>query len=174
MLVTITGGSVITIASGSSSGTVSVAAPTDDVYVDAGTVSAVITGTSGSASGNFESLVASTVAAVTSVTDDSDVTTVSLSADSSVEEGGYITYTASLSSAAQGRWHCRHGLIGAMGLQSSRKGIVVDDGRQGIGIGWHRTGWRDSQEGSRHRIEAATCSRAWLAARQWLAIERRD
>lgn len=98
VLVTITDGHVITIASGASTGTVSVAAPTDDVYIDAGTVSRSITNATG---GNFESLVASTVAAVTSVTDDSDTTAVSLSGAASVTEGSSATYTVSLSSAAQ-------------------------------------------------------------------------
>ncbi|MBK9352307.1 MAG: hypothetical protein IPN05_19870 [Sulfuritalea sp.] len=44
---TITGGSVITIASGSTSGTVSVAAPDEDVYLDSSTVSRSITGATG-------------------------------------------------------------------------------------------------------------------------------
>jgi hypothetical protein len=102
VLVTITDGHVITIASGSSTGTVSVAAPSDDVYIDAGTVSRSITGTTaGTGAGSFESLVASTVAAVTSVTDDSDTTAVSLTASGSVVEGQNITYTASLGSQAQ-------------------------------------------------------------------------
>ena len=46
-------GATITIAAGASTGTVSVAAPTDDVYLDAGTVSATITTATG---GNFENL----------------------------------------------------------------------------------------------------------------------
>ena len=44
------GGDDHVIAAGASSGTTSVAAPSDDVYVDAGTVSATITTASG---GNF-------------------------------------------------------------------------------------------------------------------------
>ncbi|MBK9352334.1 MAG: hypothetical protein IPN05_20005 [Sulfuritalea sp.] len=100
MLVTITGGSIITIASGATSGTVSVAAPGEDVYLDSSTVSRSITGASG---GNFESLAASTVAATTSISDTTDATTVSLTASPSVAEGGSITYTASLGAAAQGQ-----------------------------------------------------------------------
>jgi hypothetical protein len=100
VLVTITGGSIITIASGASSGTVSVAAPGEDVYLDSSTVSRSITGATG---GNFESLAASTVAATTSISDTTDATTVSLTASPSVAEGGSITYTASLGAAAQGQ-----------------------------------------------------------------------
>ncbi|MBI5109772.1 MAG: tandem-95 repeat protein, partial [Rhodocyclales bacterium] len=68
------------------------------VYLDAGTVSASISSATG---GNFESLVASTAAAVSSITDDSDLTTVSLTAGSTALEDDSITYTASLTSAAQ-------------------------------------------------------------------------
>ncbi|MBK9352306.1 MAG: hypothetical protein IPN05_19865 [Sulfuritalea sp.] len=99
VLVTITGGSVITIASGSTSGTVSVAAPDEDVYLDSSTVSRSITGATG---GNFESLAASTVAASTSITDTIGTTTVSLTADPTIAEGGNITYTASLGATAHG------------------------------------------------------------------------
>ena len=70
----------------------------DDVYLDAGTISRSITSATG---GNFESLVASTNPAVTSVTDDADTTLVSLTASASAAEGTAITYTASLASAAQ-------------------------------------------------------------------------
>ncbi|MBK9352291.1 MAG: hypothetical protein IPN05_19790 [Sulfuritalea sp.] len=56
-MVTITGGSVITIASGASSGTVSVAAPGRGRVLDRSTVSRSITGATG---GNFETLAAST------------------------------------------------------------------------------------------------------------------
>ena len=53
--------------------------------------------------GNFESLNVDTTAASTTLTDDSDVTTVSLSATSSVsEDGGVITYTATLTNPAEG------------------------------------------------------------------------
>ncbi len=96
--VTLSNGATITIAAGASSGTVSVAAPSDDVYVDAGNVSATISAATG---GNFESLAINPAAAVTSITDTLDTTTVSLSADASVAEGGNITYTASLNNVAQ-------------------------------------------------------------------------
>ena len=91
--VTLSNGATIAIAAGASSGTTSVAAPGDDVYVDAGNVSATITTATG---GNFEALAVNPAAAVTAVTDTSDTTTVSLSASPSVAEGGSIVYTASL------------------------------------------------------------------------------
>ncbi|MBT9525792.1 MAG: large adhesive protein, partial [Rhizobacter sp.] len=90
-------GSFITIAAGDSSGTVAVLAPADDVIVDAGTVSATITGATG---GNFENLAVNPAAATTTVTDTLDTTTVSLTATPSVSEGGSIVYTASLTSPA--------------------------------------------------------------------------
>ncbi|WP_186731611.1 immunoglobulin-like domain-containing protein, partial [Vibrio cyclitrophicus] len=52
--------------------------------------------------GNFESLVKDPTAATTTINDDSDVTTVSLSADASVTEGENITYTATLTNPADG------------------------------------------------------------------------
>ena len=84
---------LIMIAAGASSGTVSVPAPADDVYVDAGSVSATIASASG---GNFETLAISPTAATTAITDTLDTTTVSLTATPTVAEGGSIVYTASL------------------------------------------------------------------------------
>ncbi|MFL1517834.1 immunoglobulin-like domain-containing protein, partial [Pseudomonas prosekii] len=49
--VTLSNGAVITIDAGKTFGTATVAAPTDDVYKDAGSVQATITGATG---GNFE------------------------------------------------------------------------------------------------------------------------
>ncbi len=100
--VTLSNGSSISIAAGASSGSVSVAAPTDDVYLDAGSVSATITSAAG---GNFESLAVDPAAATTAITDTLDVTTVSLTATPSVAEGGNIVYTASLNSAGPGAGH---------------------------------------------------------------------
>jgi large repetitive protein len=94
--VNLSNGQSITIAAGAVSGTVSVAAPADDVYLDAGSVSATILNASG---GNFENLQVDPAAAVTSVSDDSDITTVSLAATPSVAEGGSIVYTATLNNA---------------------------------------------------------------------------
>ncbi|WP_414922639.1 retention module-containing protein, partial [Pseudomonas sp. IT-P294] len=91
--VTLSNGAVINIAAGATSGSVSVAAPADDVYKDAGKVEATIKDASG---GNFENLVPSTVPAVTDVTDTINSSTVSLTATSSVAEGGTVVYTASV------------------------------------------------------------------------------
>ncbi|WP_435034261.1 LapA family giant adhesin [Pseudomonas neuropathica] len=96
--VTLSNGSVITIDAGKTTGTVTVPAPADDVYKDAGTVQATITGTSG---GGFENLVTSTAPAVTSVTDTIDTTTVSITGSSSVTEGQTASYTVSLNHPAQ-------------------------------------------------------------------------
>ncbi|WP_434708828.1 LapA family giant adhesin [Pseudomonas sp. R1-1] len=96
--VTLSNGAVITIKAGETTGTATVAAPSDDVYKDAGSVQATITGTSG---GGFENLVTSTAPAVTSVTDTVDTTTVSISGSTSVTEGQTATYTVSLNHPAQ-------------------------------------------------------------------------
>ncbi|RYD13959.1 MAG: type I secretion protein, partial [Lysobacteraceae bacterium] len=98
MLVTLSGGTVITIAAGASSGSATVAAPTDDVYVDAGSVTKSVTGTSG---GNFEAVANGVVSATTTVTDTINTTTVSLTGSASVNEGGTASYTVSLSHPAQ-------------------------------------------------------------------------
>ncbi|MFJ2710455.1 immunoglobulin-like domain-containing protein [Pseudomonas sp. NPDC087346] len=97
--VTLSNGAVITIEAGKTVGTVSVPAPADDVYKDAGTVQATISTATG---GNFENLVPSTVAAVTSVTDTIDTTTVKLTATESAAEGGTVTYTATVGAAVTG------------------------------------------------------------------------
>ena len=96
--VTLSNGAMITIAAGATSGTVTVAAPADDVYNDAGRVEATITTATG---GNFENLVINPLPAVTDVTDTIDTTTVRLTATSSVAEGGTIVYTASVDRAGR-------------------------------------------------------------------------
>ncbi|WP_460368976.1 LapA family giant adhesin [Pseudomonas sp. Tul1A2] len=96
--VTLSNGSVITIDAGKTTGTVTVPAPADDVYKDAGTVQATITGTSG---GGFENLVTNTTPAVTNVTDTVDTTTVSITGSNSVTEGQTASYTVSLNHPAQ-------------------------------------------------------------------------
>ena len=95
MTVTLSNGETITIAAGDSSGTVDVAVAADeDVYVDADSISTTITSTSG---GNFESVAIDSTPAVTTVSDTLDITTVSLSATSSITEaGGTITYTSNV------------------------------------------------------------------------------
>uniref|UniRef100_UPI000A93B048 retention module-containing protein n=1 Tax=Pseudomonas bananamidigenes TaxID=2843610 RepID=UPI000A93B048 len=97
--VTLSNGAVITIEAGKTTGTVTVPAPADDVYKDAGKVEVTIKDASG---GNFENLVPSTVPAVTEVTDTIDTSTVKLSADTSVAEGGTVTYTATVSAPVTG------------------------------------------------------------------------
>ncbi|WP_339493245.1 immunoglobulin-like domain-containing protein, partial [Pseudomonas sp. EA_15y_Pfl2_R67] len=91
--VTLSNGAVINIAAGATTGTVTVDAPTDDVYKDAGKVEVSIDNATG---GNFENLVPSTTPAVTDVTDTIDTSTVSLTATSTVAEGGTVVYTASV------------------------------------------------------------------------------
>ncbi|WP_460154346.1 LapA family giant adhesin [Pseudomonas sp. S3_G06] len=97
--VTLSNGAVITIDAGKTTGTVNVPAPSDDVYKDAGSVQATITSATG---GNFENLVPSTTPAVTQVTDTIDTSTVKLTADTSVAEGGTITYTATVGAPVTG------------------------------------------------------------------------
>ncbi|EUB84546.1 hypothetical protein PMI25_001733, partial [Pseudomonas sp. GM30] len=97
--VTLSNGSVITIEAGKTTGTVTVPAPADDVYKDAGKVEVTIKDAAG---GNFENLVPSTVPAVTEVTDTIDTSTVKLSADTSVAEGGTVTYTATVGAPVTG------------------------------------------------------------------------
>ncbi|WP_166217838.1 retention module-containing protein, partial [Pseudomonas atagonensis] len=97
--VTLSNGAVITIEAGKTTGTVTVAAPADDVYKDAGKVEATISNATG---GNFENLVPSTVPAVTNVTDTIDTTTVKLTATESAAEGGTVTYTATVGAAVTG------------------------------------------------------------------------
>ncbi|MGF6491299.1 retention module-containing protein [Pseudomonas frederiksbergensis] len=97
--VTLSNGAVITIEAGKTTGSVTVDAPKDDVYKDNGTVEATIKGATG---GNFESLVASDTPAVTTVKDTIDTSTVSLTATSSIAEGGTVVYTASVSAPVTG------------------------------------------------------------------------
>ncbi|MFP0196746.1 retention module-containing protein [Pseudomonas sp. PHC1] len=97
--VTLSNGSVITIEAGKTTGTVTVPAPADDVYKDAGNVQATITNATG---GNFENLVTSTTPAVTSVTDTIDTTTVKLTATTTAAEGGNVTYTATVGAPVTG------------------------------------------------------------------------
>ncbi|MDD1011624.1 hypothetical protein M5G27_29640, partial [Pseudomonas shahriarae] len=97
--VTLSNGSVITIDAGKTTGTVTIPAPADDVYRDAGSVQATISTATG---GNFENLVPSTVPAVTSVTDTIDTTTVKLTATESAAEGGTVTYTATVGAPVTG------------------------------------------------------------------------
>ena len=100
MTVTLNDGTTITILNGQTSGSATIAAPAEDAFIDAGTVSNYIAATSG---GNFENLVNANPAGspvATTITDTVDVTTVSLSAEAADVEGGLITYTASVDNAS--------------------------------------------------------------------------
>ena len=91
----------ITIADGATTGTLVIAANNgEDVYSDASSLTACITGVSG---GGFESLVVGTATATANVSDTVTDATVSLSA-STVDEGAGVDYvfTATLSSASHG------------------------------------------------------------------------
>ncbi|WP_279496819.1 retention module-containing protein [Aeromonas veronii] len=99
--VTLDNGKTITIKDGATTGSVEVTvADRDDVYKESDSVSAKIESATG---GNFESLVVDKTPAVTQITDTVDETRVSLSATGVLTEaGGIITYTATLTSKAQG------------------------------------------------------------------------
>nr|NLU59561.1 hypothetical protein [Pseudomonas sp. BIGb0427] len=89
MKVTLSNGEVITIAKGQTEGKITIDAPSDDVYIDAGKLSVTVTSTTG---GDFEQLTVSNVPAVTNVTDTIDTSTVTLTASTnSVVEGGVVT-----------------------------------------------------------------------------------
>ncbi|WP_301183973.1 immunoglobulin-like domain-containing protein, partial [Pseudomonas asiatica] len=99
LTVKLSNGETITIAAGQKEGSITIDAPSDDVYIDAGTVQANIDSTNG---GDFEKLDVSSTAAVTKVTDTIDTTTVTLTATSTVAEGGVVTYTASVNHKVTG------------------------------------------------------------------------
>ncbi|WP_372241427.1 immunoglobulin-like domain-containing protein, partial [Pseudomonas sp. ANT_H14] len=95
MTVTLSNGAVIEIVKGNLSGETKFDAPTDDVFKDESTVSATIK-PDGITGGSFEKLQIVGGAADTLVKDTIDEVTVSLHATPSINEGGEITYTASL------------------------------------------------------------------------------
>ena len=91
----------ITIADGATTGTLTIAAGNgEDVYQDASSLTATITGVSG---GNFEHLVVGSGTATANVTDTITDATVSLSASTQTEgsSASYV-FTATLSDASQG------------------------------------------------------------------------
>ncbi|MDD2116141.1 hypothetical protein NP554_30645, partial [Pseudomonas asiatica] len=99
LVIKLSNGESITIAAGSKEASITIDAPSDDVYVDAEDLSVTVTGTTG---GDFEKLEVSNTAAVTKVTDTIDTTTVTLTATSTVAEGGVVTYTASVNHKVTG------------------------------------------------------------------------
>ncbi|TFF01647.1 type I secretion C-terminal target domain-containing protein [Pseudomonas sp. BCA14] len=93
MVIQLDNGSSITIKQGATIGTVTVPAPSDDVFIDKSTQTVKITGTTG---GNFEGVSITPGGATTTINDTIDDVTVSLKATGSTSEGGQIVYTASL------------------------------------------------------------------------------
>ncbi len=90
-------GDSISIAKGASASAITVAAPLDDVYKDADSVSRTIQNVSG---GGDVTLVPGTTPVNVLVNDTIDATMVTLNATSAVNDGGVITYTATLDHAA--------------------------------------------------------------------------
>ncbi|MGZ0718417.1 immunoglobulin-like domain-containing protein, partial [Pseudomonas palleroniana] len=93
MVIQLDNGSSISIKQGATVGTVTVPAPSDDVFIDKSTQTVKITGTTG---GNFEGVSITPGGATTTINDTIDDVTVSLKATGSTSEGGQIIYTASL------------------------------------------------------------------------------
>ncbi|MEL4473155.1 retention module-containing protein, partial [Shewanella algae] len=97
LVLTLSNGASITIAAGQTSGTVTVDAPTDDVYQDGEILTVGITDAQG---GNYEDLNLGN-SVDTQVNDTIDTTTVTLTAPAEVNEGGQITYTATVNNAPE-------------------------------------------------------------------------
>ncbi|BBH30698.1 protein LapA [Pseudomonas sp. St290] len=93
--VTLESGKTITIAAGASSGVLDVAVG-NDVYQGPTTVTESISTATG---GNLEAIAPNTAPVSTVVSDVNDTTTVTLTADPTVNENGTITYTATLTDA---------------------------------------------------------------------------
>ncbi|MDD2932604.1 MAG: retention module-containing protein, partial [Methylotenera sp.] len=99
--ITLSNGLVISIPVGSATGSLSLAAPTDDVYLDASSISVSVT----DAIGGDIALNINPASAVTVIDDTIDVTTVTLSsaaAGTAITEGGSIVYTASVNAPVTG------------------------------------------------------------------------
>ncbi|MGY3863465.1 retention module-containing protein, partial [Aeromonas lacus] len=97
LVITLSNGAVITIPAGQTTGSVTVAAPADSPYVDPSTITVSITGTQG---GGFNQIITGP-STTTQINDTIDTTTVTLSAPAQVNEGGQITYSASVNNAPQ-------------------------------------------------------------------------
>src|SRR5450830_959833 len=99
LTVTLSNGLSVVILAGQTSGALNVTfAGNDTPYLDASSISATIAGTSGG--GNLV-ITTDPAPAVTLIKDTIDTTTVTLSANASVDEGCKIVYTATVSNAAQ-------------------------------------------------------------------------
>ena len=88
----------IVIAAGQTEGTLVIDTKDSDVYLDADSLTATVSGVTG---GNFEKVDFSEATATAQITDTIDTTTVSLSGDAIVNEGASAAYTVALTSAAQ-------------------------------------------------------------------------
>ncbi|MCF5841613.1 retention module-containing protein, partial [Aeromonas veronii] len=97
LVIQLSNGAVITIPVGQSSGSVTVAAPADSPYVDPSTITVSITGTQG---GGFNQIITGPSTTI-QINDTVDTTTVTLGAPAQVNEGGQITYSASVNNAPQ-------------------------------------------------------------------------
>ncbi|MBC8798296.1 immunoglobulin-like domain-containing protein, partial [Shewanella algae] len=97
LVLTLSNGASITIAAGQTEGTVTVDAPTDDVYQDGEILTVGITDAQG---GNYEDLNLGN-SVDTQVNDTIDTTAVTLTAPAEVNEGGQITYTATVNNAPE-------------------------------------------------------------------------
>ena len=98
MTITLSNGAVITIAAGSTSGSVLVPVHGEDVYKNTETITTTVGTVSG---GGFTNITVDDANVVTVVNDTIQNTTLSLSATASITEAGTsITYTATLSNAA--------------------------------------------------------------------------
>ena len=106
----------ITIAAHESTGSITVNTQDSDVYLDASSITATITSVTG---GDFESLVAGTNATA-QIADTTDTTTLDLSATTVVNEGGVITYTATVDNAPKGNL--------SISL-SNGQSIIIQDGK---------------------------------------------
>jgi surface adhesion protein len=103
LVLTLSNGKTITIEVGQTTGSVDYTVRADDPYVQ-GTLALAPVSITSTAGGNFED-VAKTGTVLTSVTDDADTTTVTLSSAAdgeTVEEGTTITYTAQVDNAVTG------------------------------------------------------------------------
>ncbi|WP_338508256.1 Ig-like domain-containing protein [Pseudomonas poae] len=99
LTVTLSNGLAVVITAGQTSGALNVTfASNDTPYLDASSISATITGTTG---GGNVVVTTDPTPAVTQVNDTIDTTTVTLTAAASVDEGGKIVYTATVTNAAQ-------------------------------------------------------------------------
>ena len=95
---TLANGEVVAIAAGSASSTATTSVSRDDVFKETDAISNAITGVLGTTGSEFENLVPNTSPVSTTITDDSDPTTVTLG-NATVNEGGTYSIEATITSA---------------------------------------------------------------------------